>query len=134
MKSIYIIFLCQLISLSVIQSQEMPAFSLAKVDRSQFIPELGKVNRYTTPLRYSKNDIEMVLTVFFNGYKLFFSSQDLNTCTFIPSCSVYGLQAIRKTGLIMGTMKTFDRLSRCHGFARELYEIDKTSRLQIDRP
>ena len=134
MKSIFIIFLFQLISLSVIQSQQIAPYSLAKVDRSQFIPELVNVNRYTTPLSYSKNDIELVLTVFFNGYKLFLSSQDLNTCTFIPSCSVYGLQAIRKTGLIMGTMKTFDRLSRCHGFARELYEIDKTTRLQIDRP
>jgi len=134
MKNIYIIFLFQLINLSTLQAQQEPIFSFTEVDRSDFIPKFEKANRHTTPLRYSKNDIELVLTVFFNGYKLFFSSQDLNTCTFIPSCSVYGLQAIQKRGLIMGTMKTFDRLSRCHGFAPELYKIDQPSRLQIDQP
>jgi len=35
-------------------------------------------------------------------------------CRFYPSCSVYGLEAIERHGLIRGLGLTLARLSRCH--------------------
>ena len=34
----------------------------------------------------------------------------------------------------MGTMSTFDRLTRCHGLTRNQYDIDPKTGLQIDDP
>jgi len=132
MKSIFIISLFLIASSSILLSQS--PVPLAKVDYAEFVLPGNKTEKQTSTLKNSKNEVEMVMTLFFNAYKSFFSSQDLNTCTFTPSCSVYGLQAMRKRGLFMGGIQTFDRLSRCHGFSRELYEIDQSSSLQIDYP
>lgn len=66
----------------------------------------------------------------FRFYKKFISSQDNNSCSFHPSCSVYAMECVRENGLIKGTLGTFDRLSRCHGFAPEYYPIhDGTKKL-----
>jgi putative membrane protein insertion efficiency factor len=38
-------------------------------------------------------------------------------CPFEPSCSAYGLAAIREHGLLRGLLMTSDRLQRCHAAA-----------------
>ncbi len=62
-------------------------------------------------------------------YKQFISSQDIpNVCRFHPSCSEYGLLQIDKNGLIIGSLATFDRLTRCNGRQNEdvyYYNVDK---------
>ena len=35
------------------------------------------------------------------------------TCRFIPTCSEYGLQAVRKFGFLKGLYLTFRRILRC---------------------
>ncbi|MEO7445814.1 MAG: membrane protein insertion efficiency factor YidD [Ferruginibacter sp.] len=35
-------------------------------------------------------------------------------CRFTPTCSQYGLEALRKYGLFKGTWLTIKRISRCH--------------------
>jgi len=132
MKNITIISLFLVGNFSVVFSQH--TIQLPSVNPSSFIPSIAKSESQISTLTNSKNEVDLTMTLLFNGYKIFFSSQDLNTCTFIPSCSVYGLQAIKKRGLVMGGIQTFDRLSRCHGFAQELYEKDEQNALQIDRP
>jgi uncharacterized protein len=37
-----------------------------------------------------------------------------SSCKFYPSCSQYALDALRKYGLLRGTLKTVRRLLRCH--------------------
>jgi putative membrane protein insertion efficiency factor len=37
-------------------------------------------------------------------------------CRFVPSCSVYGAEAIRRHGAVRGSVLTLRRLSRCHPF------------------
>ncbi len=37
-------------------------------------------------------------------------------CRFIPSCSEYCLQAVKRYGTVRGLAKTVRRLSRCHPF------------------
>lgn len=46
--------------------------------------------------------------------------QDAPSCTFIPSCSAYGYEAIKRHRLL-GILMTADRLLRCHGGNRQNY-------------
>ena len=36
------------------------------------------------------------------------------TCKFHPSCSQYGLDALRRYGLVRGSILTVHRVGRCH--------------------
>ncbi|WP_202927882.1 membrane protein insertion efficiency factor YidD [Cyclobacterium roseum] len=83
--------------------------------------------------RESKNEVEMVFSGLFLGYKKFISSQDGNTCVFTPSCSEYALMSIKKHGIILGTANAFDRLTRCNGLSPEKYRKDPESTLMIDK-
>jgi len=82
-----------------------------------------------------KNGLQLILSGLFLFYKYFISSQDLpGICNFHPSCSEYGILSIKKNGVIVGTLSTFDRLTRCNGLNKDQYERDeKTSRL-LDYP
>lgn len=81
-------------------------------------------SNYTSYIFNAENPLEFIFSTLFVGYKLVLSSQDMDSCVFHPSCSVYGIQAIKKKGIIIGTIDTFDRLTRCHPFAGKNYEFD----------
>ena len=51
----------------------------------------------------NKNEIETVFSGLFKVYKNFISSQDGSNCVFYPSCSEYGLLAVKKYGVLLGT-------------------------------
>ncbi|ASN05610.1 membrane protein insertion efficiency factor YidD [Virgibacillus necropolis] len=38
------------------------------------------------------------------------------TCRFFPTCSEYGLEAIKRFGVIKGGLLTVKRISKCHPF------------------
>ena len=78
------------------------------------------------------SEVDFVFTSLFIFYKSFVSSQDGNSCTFIPSCSEYMIQAIRKKGMIVGAMAGFDRLTRCNGLSPEKYGYDQDKHVFID--
>lgn len=82
----------------------------------------------------NKNEVQYLFSGLFLFYKTFFSSQDLTVCTFTPSCSEFGILAVKKSGLVMGGIKTMDRLTRCNGLSPEKYEIDYKAKLLIDKP
>lgn len=84
--------------------------------------------------RDSPTDIQRVLAGLFWGYKQFISSQDRPGCQFWPSCSEYAIGSIRKHGLLVGAMATFDRLSRCNGLSREQYPVHSDNKRSVDRP
>jgi uncharacterized protein len=72
---------------------------------------------YTT----NSNEAKQVVSVLFLFYKEFISSQDIDACVFTPSCSVYAMESIKTYGLIEGLFNALDRLTRCHGFAKDYY-------------
>jgi len=74
--------------------------------------------------RNNPNELQTVLSGLFLVYKSFFSSQDNQRCSFHPSCSEFGLEAVKKLGVVRGIICTCDRLTRCNGFSPEQYEID----------
>ncbi len=133
MKNTCIIILCLLIDLAV-PGQHTCLAQLPAIDSGRFVAPPARQADTRPRLRQTNNEADMLLSLLFSAYKGWFSSQDLNSCTFQPSCSSYSMQALRKHGVVMGMLKTMDRLSRCHGLARELYETDRRSGLQIDRP
>jgi len=48
------------------------------------------------------------------GYRLTFGALFPTTCKYEPSCSEYGMQAVRKHGLIKGSAMAGWRLLRCN--------------------
>ncbi|MBL4715789.1 MAG: membrane protein insertion efficiency factor YidD [Bacteroidia bacterium] len=82
-------------------------------------------------VKHNTNELAYLLSGMFLFYKNFISSQDGQTCSFTPSCSEYGIQAVKKKGFL-GIFNTFDRLTRCHGFYRDKYPIHLETHLQYD--
>jgi len=72
----------------------------------------------------SRNEFQLLFSGLFLFYKSFVSSQDGQQCSFTPSCSVYGMEAVKEKGVLKGMVLTFDRLTRCNGLSPEKYSID----------
>ncbi|MDY6843069.1 MAG: membrane protein insertion efficiency factor YidD [Thermodesulfobacteriota bacterium] len=49
-------------------------------------------------------------------YKLFVSPILPQSCRFYPTCSIYAITAIKKYGLMKGTIMSIWRILRCHPF------------------
>lgn len=56
----------------------------------------------------------LLLMALVRGYQLFVSPLFAGSCRFYPSCSAYGLEALRVHGAVRGTWLTVRRLLRCH--------------------
>lgn len=65
-------------------------------------------------------------------YQIFVSSQQAQVGIFTPSCSHFGMRAIKKRGFFWGGLMTADRLLRCNGLSRSYYEIDPKTNRAID--
>ncbi len=48
------------------------------------------------------------------GYQLFISPLLPSSCRYSPTCSQYGIEAIRKYGPFKGGWLTLKRIARCH--------------------
>lgn len=82
------------------------------------VPEHKSYNNY---LKNSSNELEFTAALLFVGYKTFLSSQDMQSCVFYPSCSVYAIDCLRKEPFPKSIFKVYDRLTRCHPFASPKY-------------
>jgi len=89
-------------------------------------------NPYLQTAKKNKNEIELMFSVLFSFYKNYISSQDLQKCSFTPSCSEYAFIAVRKKGVFIGMLSGFDRLTRCHSLSKKQYPIDHTTHLLYD--
>jgi uncharacterized protein len=123
-----------LILSSAIALNAQQASDLATLSKA-FAPaaETRLVQRFSESTQ-NRNELQLLLSGLFLTYKAFVSSQDQNRCSFTPSCSEYGLLAVKKMGIIRGGISTFDRLARCNGLNGRNYEIDFQKRQLIDQP
>ncbi|MBK9510823.1 MAG: membrane protein insertion efficiency factor YidD [Cytophagaceae bacterium] len=108
--------------------------SFAQIDIYRNVVPDGNIKLEHNEAKNNKNKIEVVFSGLFLFYKTFFSSQDLTVCTFSPSCSEFGILAVKKFGVIKGGVMTMDRLTRCNGLSPSNYEIDKKTMLLKDDP
>lgn len=131
MKMKYIAIVCLLLSLC----SKNNAFAQQKfeIDIHRNVLETSKKRVYSEA-KQNKNEMQFVFSNLFLFYKTFVSSQDMSVCTFSPSCSEFGILAVKKYGLVMGGVRTMDRLTRCNGLSPEKYAIDPKSRTLIDKP
>ncbi|MEI8320481.1 MAG: membrane protein insertion efficiency factor YidD [Alphaproteobacteria bacterium] len=51
-------------------------------------------------------------------YRYTFSIVLSDKCRYIPTCSVYGLEALKKHGPWKGTALTVKRILRCHPYSK----------------
>jgi putative component of membrane protein insertase Oxa1/YidC/SpoIIIJ protein YidD len=92
-----------------------------------------KAPKYKSESLKPKNELEFLMASSFNIYKGFFSSQDNPSCVFHPSCSEFSVKALQQKGLLLGTLYTFDRLSRCHRFIKpDQYVFDPSKQRFYD--
>ena len=72
------------------------------------------------------SEVKLVCLGLIKAYQLFISSQqnNLEICTFTPSCSHFGLSSVKKYGVFYGILMTSDRLQRCYSFNRKYYPIN----------
>lgn len=104
------------VTLSGVVSAQNP---ISKADRLRKISEPPKKSNYAGYLKKSNNELKGTGAVLFIGYKNFFSSQDMASCVFTPSCSVYAIEAFQTDNPFVAYLKTFDRLSRCHPLTKK---------------
>lgn len=129
MKMKFIVTSCLLLGLLLIKNN---CQAQANLYRNVLLD--GSLKKEYKEAKNNKNEIEMAFSSLFLVYKTFFSSQDLSVCTFTPSCSEFGILAVKQFGVVKGGIMTMDRLSRCNGLSPENYEIDKKTMLLKDHP
>ncbi len=56
------------------------------------------------------------------GYKRYISPLLPPSCRFVPTCSVYTIEAIQKYGVVRGGLMGGMRLLRCHPFCKGGYD------------
>jgi len=111
-------------------NSELEILSGIKYDHS--LVEKVKIKDRYEHVHVNTNEVQFLFSGLFLFYKSFISSQDAQSCSFTPSCSVYALEAVKKQGVFKGMMNGFDRLSRCNSLSPEKYEIDPETKLLID--
>lgn len=110
-----------------LQAQVESDFQFAR-NLNQKTEKKGIVKQFSQQISGNQNELDALFSGLFLFYKLVLSSQDNSVCSFHPSCSEYGLMSIKKRGLIVGGIMTFDRLTRCNGLSPENYEINMSLR------
>ncbi|WP_410012933.1 membrane protein insertion efficiency factor YidD [Sodalis sp. C49] len=58
--------------------------------------------------------VSWLLIGLIRGYQLFISPLLGSHCRFQPSCSQYGIEAIRRFGMLKGSWLTLKRVLKCH--------------------
>lgn len=102
---------------------------------------IREANPMTTPkpkesVRFNPqetSELKLVATGLIRLYQKFVSSQDGPSCSFLPSCSRFGMGCIQEYGFIRGVLLTADRLIRCNGSQSNHYHRDGVTGKYIDR-
>lgn len=107
--------------LSIATSAQAPA-SVAEVNLLA-IDSTYEADKRTESAFYDQtNPLSMLFVGLINIYQRVLSSQEGSaTCQFRPSCSHYGAAAIKKHGVVLGTLMTGDRLLRCNPWTNGKY-------------
>jgi len=69
-----------------------------------------------------KNPIQYIFILLIRGYQRFISPLLPPTCRFTPSCSHYGIDALKKHGVFKGSWLTINRILRCNPWAKGGYD------------
>lgn len=102
------------VSLSMVKNRDILTES-QRVKENEFV-------KYTDTFKVIASSLIRV-------YQIIISPQQGDVCSFSPSCSHYGLEAIKKYGFLQGTLMISDRLQRCNYCASGKYPLTPENRL-----
>lgn len=68
------------------------------------------------------NPVKALLIGIIRFYQLAVSPLTPPSCRFVPTCSEYGIEAIRKHGALKGGWLTLKRICRCHPWGGSGYD------------
>ena len=60
------------------------------------------------------NIFTLILIKLIKGYKFLISPLLGNSCRYLPTCSEYSIDALKKVGLLRGLYLSFKRIFSCH--------------------
>ena len=60
------------------------------------------------------NIFTVILIKIIKGYKFFISPLFGHSCRYLPTCSEYSIEALKKFGLAKGTFMSIKRILSCH--------------------
>lgn len=60
--------------------------------------------------------MKSIIIAIIRFYQKFISPLKPPTCRFYPTCSQYGLEAVKRFGAIKGGWLTIKRIAKCHPF------------------
>jgi len=63
-----------------------------------------------------------ILIVVIKFYRKYISPMKTTKCPYYPTCSMYGLEAVEKYGVIKGGFMTVWRILRCNPFSKGGYD------------
>jgi len=66
--------------------------------------------------------MKKILIAVVRFYRKHLSDPSMPKCRFIPTCSLYALDAIEKFGALKGFWLTLKRILRCHPFCKGGYD------------
>lgn len=72
--------------------------------------------------RVNMNIAQILLTSLIHFYQYAISPHTPPSCRFTPTCSEYGIEAIRKHGALKGGWLTLKRIGRCHPWGGSGYD------------
>lgn len=70
-------------------------------------------------LKYFNNILKKILISLIKFYRIYLSPLKRNShCRYIPTCSIYAIEAIEKYGPFKGTFLALKRILRCNPFSK----------------
>ncbi|MCR5209995.1 MAG: membrane protein insertion efficiency factor YidD [Lachnospiraceae bacterium] len=66
--------------------------------------------------------MKYVLIALINLYRKYLSPLKSTKCPYYPTCSEYGLEAVKKYGAFLGGFLAFYRILRCNPFSKGGYD------------
>lgn len=94
-------------------------------------------NRKITTKLEKDEDTPFVANLFMEAvyvYKDYISPQDMDVCTFHPSCSEYAFLCLKHQSFPEAVLNTGDRLMRCYSANYIYYKRDHVTKLSEDYP
>jgi putative membrane protein insertion efficiency factor len=66
--------------------------------------------------------MKYLLIIIFRAYQLLISPLLPNACRYTPTCSQYGIEAVKKYGALKGGYMAIKRILRCHPWGGHGYD------------
>ena len=79
------------------------------------------------------NILIIILSFPIKVYRLIISPLTASSCRFQPTCSEYALEALRKHGVLRGSLLSIQRVARCNPFGGSGFDPVPDRRQKVEK-